>query len=326
MNGYYMDDANASAMRKLITEHFQQVTIQRGCYMNQVAPERGVYDLASTNDHYAWAQSQGLAMRWHPLIYGGERWANPAWIYGYADMAGFLREYVTTVAAACPAVHEIVAVNEPYLAGHPERETDPFYAALGDAYVPLVFGTLREARPDVVMIFNETLNHTGSGENGITTASTQRNLGRLKAAGLIDDRFRLGMQMHIRAAARPSVDDFTRTITDYRNRFGCRVLITEYDLDMTGVPGTQAERAAEHGRITGELVRAYRDADVGHSFTAWSLVDGHSWLETALGQSDADAGLFDDGLQPKPAWSAVRDVASASTSLDVYVQPGIDGM
>lgn len=313
MTGSWLDDANASAMRNLITEHFQQVTIERGCYMKQVAPERGVYNLTSANDHYAWAQSHGLTVRLHPLIYGGERWANPAWLYGYADMAGFLREYVTTIAAAFPAVHEMVAVNEPYLAGHAERETDPFYAALGDAYVPLVFSTLREARPDVVMLFNETLNHASAGENSITTASTQHNLGYLKAAGLIDDRFRLGMQMHIRAAALPSVDDFRHTITDYRNRFGCQVIITEYDLDMTGVPGTQAERAAEHGRITGELVRAYRDADVGNSFTAWTLVDSYSWLETALGRSDAEAGLFDDALQPKPAWAAVRDVANAYT-------------
>jgi GH35 family endo-1,4-beta-xylanase len=169
---------------------------------------------------------------------------------------------------------------------------------------------LREVRPDVVMLFNETLNHASSGENGLTTASTQHNLGNLKAVGLIDDRFRLGLQMHIRAAALPDVDDFRRTITDYRNRFGCQVIITEYDLDMTGVPGTQAERAAEHGRITSELVRAYRDAEVGDSFTAWTLVDGYSWLETALGHSDADAGLFDDALQPKPAWVAIRAVAS----------------
>jgi GH35 family endo-1,4-beta-xylanase len=58
------------------------------------------------------------------------------------------------------------------------------------------------------------------------------------------------------------------------------------------------------------LVRAYRDAEVGDSFTAWTLVDGYSWLETALGHSDADAGLFDDALQPKPAWVAIRAVAS----------------
>jgi len=318
MTGSWMDDASGLAIRRLITEHFQQVTIERGCYMKRVAPERGVYDLASANDHYTWAQSQGLAMRLHPLIYGGEPWANPDWIYGYADMAGFLREYVTTVATAFPAVREIVAVNEPYLDWHPQRVTDPFYAALGDAYVPLVFSTLREARPDVVMLFNETLNHATIGENGLTTASTQHNLGHLKAAGLIDDRFRLGIQMHIRAAALPDVDDFRRTITGYRDRFGCQVIITEYDLDMTGVPGTRAERAAAHGRITGELVRAYRDADVGDSFTAWTLVDSYSWLETALGHSDADAGLFNDALQPKPAWDAVCDVANACTSPDIY--------
>jgi GH35 family endo-1,4-beta-xylanase len=303
-----MDDANAPAVRALIARYFQQVTIERG-YMTRLAPEPGRYDLDWAYDHYNWAQTQGLAMRWHPLIYGGEPWANPIWVYGHKDMAGFLRDYVTTIVTAFPAVREIVAVNEPYFAGHPQRETDPFYAALGDAYVPLVFGTLRETRPDVLMLYNETLNHACSGENGITTAVTRHNLGALKAAGLIDDRFRLGLQMHIRAAALPDPDDFRRTITHYRNHFGCRVIVTEYDLDMTGVPGTKAECAAEHGRITGELVRAYRDAGVGDSFTVWSLVDGYSWLETALGRGDADAGLFDDALRPKPAWAAIRAVA-----------------
>jgi GH35 family endo-1,4-beta-xylanase len=208
---------------------------------------------------------------------------------------------------------EVVAINEPYLPGHPERALDPFHAVLGRDYLALVTGAVRDAHPSVSTLYNDTLNHASVGVNGITTALTRENLAFLHASGLVDERFRLGVQLHLRVNDLPELSDFQRTLSGYREAFGCQVCVTEFDVDMSGFGGTQAERAARHARITGDYLGAYLGLGAGRSFTVWGIGDAFSYLEMEYGLGDADPTLFDDALQPKPAVAEVAQVLEAVT-------------
>jgi endo-1,4-beta-xylanase len=49
------------------------------------------------------------------------------------------------------------------------------------------------------------------------------------------------------------------------------------------------------------------------SFTVWGFADSHSWIPGWF-QGYGAATVFDDRLQPKPAYAAVSDVLSRTIS------------
>lgn len=307
LTGWAMHDpALGERCRELVVKEFNTAVIEHGFYMSHIYPARETYDFATADDYYQFAVANGMKMRGHAIAYPG--WATPAWaasITAAEEMRSVLREHVTLLMARYPALAELVAINEPYLAGHPVRAADPFFSALGHEYMAVVIGAMRDANPHAVAIYNDSLNHASTGVNGITTDLTRENLTYLQAAGLIDEQFRLGVQLHLRAHDLPAVDDFQSTVSGYAETFGCQVIVTEFDVDMSGVSGTKAERAARHARITGDFLRAYLNAEVGRSFTVWGIGDAFSYHERELGKVDADPTLYDDALQAKPAYGVV---------------------
>lgn len=313
LTGWAMHDpALGGRCRALVDENFNLAVIEHGFYMSHVQPAPGVYDFATADDYYQFALANGQKLRGHALTYPG--WATPEWVTQISDpaeMRRVLREHVTTLMARYPALAEVVAINEPYLTGHAVRALDPFHAVLGRESMALVIGALRDAHPTAIALYNDSLNHASTGVNGITTALTHENLAFLQAAGLIDERFRLGVQLHLCAHDLPEPADFQRTISGYRETFGCRVYVTEFDIDMSGFIGAKTERAAEHARITGDFLRAYLNSGVGRSFTVWGIGDAFSYLENELGLADADPTLFDEQLEPKPAVAEVARILEA---------------
>lgn len=85
---------------------------------------------------------------------------------------------------------------------------------------------------------------------------------------------------------------------------GVDVVITEFDVNLTGVAGPQSERLKLQAKIYREVLRAALEAGVT-DITFWGLDDSNSWIEFALNQKDGDPTLFDENFQPKPAYYAI---------------------
>ncbi|MDZ4159426.1 MAG: endo-1,4-beta-xylanase, partial [Anaerolineaceae bacterium] len=78
--------------------------------------------------------------------------------------------------------------------------------------------------------------------------------------------------------------------------------------DLSNVQGSNEERFAKQAKIYGDVLTACINSKVCNSFTVWEIVDKYSWLEQNLGKPNADATLFDDNMQPKPAYFAIKDI------------------
>lgn len=300
--------------RRTFAENFNLATIEHGFYWSHLHHEPERLDFQTADYYYDWARANGLRTRGHALLFPG--WATPPWvdaIYDTNQLRAAVQDHITAVLAHYPALDEVVVVNEPSLRGHGTRQFDLFHTLLRDDYIPLAFETAYAAHPSATLIYNDTLNHGLMGTvNGLTTQLTHDNLLLLEAAGLLDPaRFRLGVQLHLRAHDLPDWDDMTRTIAGYRERFGIEVIVTEYDCDMSAYPpgiGGYEDRADMHGLITEQALRAYLRAEAGRSFTVWGIGDGYSWLELGENRPAADATLYTDAIQPKPAVERVRAV------------------
>lgn len=305
----FNDPEQGATVQGIIAREFGLATIEHGFTMAQLQPEPGVFDFSIADGYYHWARDSGLRTRAHALVYPG--WITPPWVRGIFDteeLRTALRDHISAVLAHYPALDEVVVINEPWLRGHPTRQFDPFYTLLRADYIPLAFETAYAVHPTATLIYNDTLNHASVGYNGVTTQTTLDNLQRLADAGLITNRFKLGVQLHLRAAALPDWADMTRTLAGYADRFGCEVIVTEFDCDMTGAHMTAAGRARLHGAITEQALRAYLDAGVGRSFTVWGIGDAFTWLELGENRPTADATIYDDSMRMKPTYRRLQEV------------------
>jgi endo-1,4-beta-xylanase len=287
--------------RQLLVDDFNSVTIDWGIYWpDDVEPLPGEFNFALSDRQVSFAQANGLTIRGHALIYPTCDFCMRGWIvarpFSADELSAIIQAHVAQVVGHFRGqVNEWVVVNEPYHS--PGRENDIFYQALGADYVGLAFEAARAADPSALLLYNDTDNHTLEGAH---TPQTWRVAKRLAALGLIDG---IGLQMHIDGSQPPSKE---AVITAMRS-YGVAVYITEFDVDLTRVSGLQSDREALQAAIYRDMLEACLESEVCKGFTVWGLGDKYSWLEAFQALPNADPTMFDDNLQPKPAYDAVYD-------------------
>jgi endo-1,4-beta-xylanase len=176
---------------------------------------------------------------------------------------------------------------------------------IGPDYIDIAYEAAREADPSAILIYEDTENHFSA---GITTQLTRETIRRLKGKNLVDG---VGLEMHMRQFGNqvPTKADVTKTMQSYK----LPVYVTEFDVTLKGVTGSQAQRFARQAQIYKDMFEACLESGVCKSFLFWGISDKYSWLENqaSSGESystDADATMFDDDLNPKPAYFTIRDV------------------
>jgi endo-1,4-beta-xylanase len=170
---------------------------------------------------------------------------------------------------------------------------DVFYKKFGFDYIDLAFQIARETDPSAKLIYNAGDNETSAAP---TTQQTRLIVDRLRAKGLIDG---VGLEMHLDATQTYDKEDVITTMKSY----GVPVHVTEIDVDLTNVKGAQEERYARQAQVYGDMLSACLESGVCKSFSVWGIGDKNSWLERE--SSNADPTLFDDNLNPKPAYFAI---------------------
>ena len=291
----------APLWKNRVLSDFNSVTIDSGIYWpDDVEPLPGEFDFSIADRQVAFARANGLTIRGHALVYPSCAFCMRGWIlarpFSADELTAILEAHVGQVVGHFRGqMHAWVVVNEPYRS--PGREADLFYDALGWNYVATAFQAAREADPSALLIFNDTDNHT---LEGWTTPQTWRIVRHLKGLGLVDG---VGLQMHLDGSAPPTKEAVIAAMRSY----GVPVVVTEFDVNMTRVGGTQTDREALQAAVYRDMLEACLESGVCRSFTVWGIGDKYSWLETYQSLPNADATMYDDQLEPKPAYFAVYD-------------------
>ncbi len=290
--------------------------------MPSIQPQPGGFVFDRGDALVAFAESGGLGVRGHCLLWHHPRWL-PAWMetYDFGDMPArsaerLLAEHIgRTTGHYAGRVYSWDVVNEAVdnITGQ-MRET-PLSRAMGsaNAVVESAFRFARVALPQAELVYNDYMGWES--DNAPHRDGVLRLLERFRKNGVPVNA--LGIQAHIGAGNQDSNNNRAFDARDERawrkfleevTGMGYSLLITEFDVHDAPLPADIAAR----DKAVAALGRGFLDLTL--SFTqvnavlCWGLADSHTWLQRRNPRPD---GLpkrptpYDANLKPKPLRDAI---------------------
>lgn len=282
---------------------------------------RGDYDFESLDRIVDWAVRHGFRVRASHLVWGATEESSgvlPDWLrqgkYSRDEYIQILKEHVTTVVNHFKGrVTEWSIANEA-VSRSAWKGADFWMDKIGPEYIELSFRWARDADPDAILIFNDNNNESPRDQETrrIITKMYDTVKG-LREKGVPIDV--VGMQMHLLLKYSSPIPPKKQDVLDTMRMFGelgVNVYITEFDVDVHKVPGSQKERWEYQANLYRDMLEACLESKVCTSFATWGVSDSTSWItceeKWCVKVPDADPLMFDKDFNPKPAYFAVRDV------------------
>jgi endo-1,4-beta-xylanase len=301
--------------------HFNSITARSEMKMNRILPAEGQYfwDLADSMADFAKKYDQRLFG--HNLIWHS---STPAWVEEKAaeDSAwldSFMKDYIHTyVGRYRGKVDGWDVVNEGMNTfGGGYRET-MWYNVLGKAYIANAFRYAHEADPDALLFYNDfNIERDTAKLNSVLAMINELKNDGVPISGL-------GYQMHLRM-------DIPDSIIAYTLRKGAEtglmIHLSEVDIifnthnDSRG-GGVQTihemndsllNAQAEKYRNLATLYRTIVPPAQQYGITFWGYSDRNTWIRGFFNIMDWPC-LWDDDLQPKPAYYGFLEGLSAKTA------------
>ena len=263
-----------------------------------VEPQQGQLNFKNADERMRFSESNNMTVVINGIIYN-----TPDWIvkenFTKQQYIDIMKKRITDLVGRYKGrVGVWVVVNEAF----PSAEEDFWKRKIGDEYIEIAFETARAIDPSAKFIYSDFQNHLLGSENTEGSKKTKFNkevVEKLNAKGLIDG---LGLHMRIRAVNPPKKED----LIDAMKYYGVPIYITELDVDLTGVNANNTERLILQAEIYKTIMEAALESGVCKSFIVFGIGDKYSWLEEELNKPNADATLYDDNFDPKPAFYAIK--------------------
>jgi endo-1,4-beta-xylanase len=315
------------AEQQLLCEQFNVLTPENCMKSGPIHPEPDRFDFEAADALVAFAEQQGMSVIGHCLSWHTQA---PAWLFepGVSRAAALqqLEGHIHAVAGRYRGrIQGWDVVNEAITdAGELLRDT-PALRAIGEDYIQHAFEFARAADPHAELYYNDY-----NIEMPDKLQRTLRLIDDLQARGVHLDG--IGIQGHW-ILDRVPFEDIAVAIGQYNAR-GLQVMITELDIDVVDRPDSGADVATQLAYAPAE--DRYRDgcpepvlqrqakqyAELFEIFTQqpgavtrvsfWGLHDGRSWLNTWPARRTNHPLLFDRACHPKPAYTAVCNVAASA--------------
>ena len=318
-------------LRDLMLRHYTSLTadnqmkpmflMDRAATLASGNPGRVALRFAPADDLLSFARDHGVPMRFHTLLWHNQ---TPRWFFaadwsdaedapkaGREIMLERLENYVTDVMAhvnqAFPGVvYTWDVVNE---AIEPDqgapglyRVRSPWYAALGEDFLPAAFRAARRGQaPGQTLCYNDYNAFDPVKRDAIIAL-----LKKLQAENLVDT---MGMQGHyvLSDIDLPACEAAARAYA----ALGLNLQVTELDIHCTrGDQAGQQELADVYGAYFRMLVKLRREGMPVEAVTFWGVTDADSWL-TGFRKKRSYPLLFSDDRKAKPAFRAVLQAAEA---------------
>ena len=283
-------------------------------YWPNLLPAQGQFDFGLPDAQVDFALKNEMEIRGEALVFSTYL---PDWLkkssFTREQLVSLFQQVITKVITRYTGkIKTWVVVNE---AGFIYQGWDFFEKNIGKDYVDIAFQIARSADSTAKLIYNDYGNES---INDVKFQQTKQIADSLQKQNLIDG---IGMEMHIE----PAVGDPTKFISRSANslqiisiddliqgmkQYELPIYITELDVDLRNIKGSDSERFALQASLYSNLIDAILKSGVCQHISFWGFGDKYSWLEQAQfnGSLLAEPTLFDDELKPKPAYFAVLDV------------------
>ncbi|HUQ11332.1 MAG TPA: endo-1,4-beta-xylanase [Steroidobacteraceae bacterium] len=307
--------------------------------MTSVQREPGVFDFARAEALLQFAESHGMAVRGHTLLWHHPRWL-PKWLETHdfgaepaTAAAGLLEAHIRKAASFFG--RRIVSwdvVNEAVDNVTGAMRETLFSRAIGtpDQVVEMAFRIARAQLPDTELVYNDYMGWEK--DSAAHRTGVLKLLERLRRNGAPVNA--LGLQSHIGCGnqdANAGREFDARDEREWRNflrevtGMGYRLVITEFDVH----DGALAASAKQRDRSIASLARAFLDLTLDFrevsAVLCWGLADNFSWLQ---GRSPRQEGVakrptpFDSHYRPKPMRDAIAAALRSAPSRRPVIPQG----
>ncbi|GAA4943771.1 endo-1,4-beta-xylanase [Actinoplanes utahensis] len=289
--------ADDAAYRAAVAREFDSVTAENVMKWEAVEPERGRYDWAAADRLVDFARANGQVVRGHTLVWHNQ---NPAWLtedaFTPAELRKILRDHIRAqVRHFKGRVYQWDVVNEAFNDDGTLRDTI-WLRALGPGYIADAFRWAHEADPKAKLYLNDYNNEGINAKSDAYYALTKQ----LRAQGVPVHGY--GIQGHL--ALQYGIPDTVLPNVRRFDALGVQTAFTEVDVRMQ-LPADQIKVQAQAQGFT-SLLQACLLARHCVSYTVWGFTDRYSWVPDVF-EGEGSATPFDEQLQPKPAYHALRN-------------------
>ena len=268
-------------------------------------PSINEFNYTDLDSVFDFAKQNEMPVRVQHLLWGDAKWL-PDWLtqgnFNREQLLDIIHTHISTIGARYKGgVREYSVVNEAFSRKLLTGDNHDWWGEkLGNEYIDNAFVWARQADPNAVLILNDFGNET----EGDISNSMYTYIENAKSRGIPVDA--IGMQMHISGTNAPTKEKVVANMKRFAD-LGIKVYVTEFDVNMHDVKGSDKEKENRQAQIYGDMLGACLEVGpkLCPNFGFLGLIDRQSWYN-GLGIHDANALMFYDDYTPKPAFYAVR--------------------
>ncbi|MET8482955.1 endo-1,4-beta-xylanase [Streptomyces tendae] len=286
-----------------LDREFSSVTPENEMKWDATEPSRGTFSFGSADRIVDHAQSQGMDVRGHTLVWHSQL---PSWVgsLGASDLRTAMNDHINGLMGHYKGeIHSWDVVNEAFQdGGSGARRSSPFQDKLGNGFIEEAFRTARAADPAARLCYND---YNTDGVNAKSNAVYDM-VKDFKSRGVPIDC--VGFQSHFNSNS-PVPSDYRQNLQRFAD-LGVDVQITELDIEGSG-----SAQAADYTKVVEACLAVSRCAGM----TVWGVTDKYSW------RSSGTPLLFDGNYSKKPAYDAVLSALGGSGDPGDPDDPGDPG-
>ncbi|MCF6526071.1 endo-1,4-beta-xylanase [Streptomyces sp. JJ36] len=265
-----------------LNREFNSVVAENAMKWDATEPNRGQFTFGGGDQIVSHAQSNGMSVRGHTLVWHAQL---PGWVSGLYgdDLRQAMVGHINGVAGHWRGqIHSWDVVNEAFEWDGSRRQS-VFQQRLGNGYIEEAFRAARAADPNARLCYNDY------GTDGINAKSTAiyNMVADFRSRGVPIDC--VGFQSHL--GSNSDLSSYQANLQRFSD-LGVDVQITELD-----VGGSGSAQANVYRQVTEACMAVARCTGI----TTWGITDRHSW------RGDETPLLFDENYQKKEAYHAVLD-------------------
>ncbi|SFP19521.1 endo-1,4-beta-xylanase [Actinomadura madurae] len=277
-----------------LDREFNQLTPENEMKWETTEPTRGSFNYAPADQLVRHAQSRGMKIRGHTLVWHSQL---PTWVSDISsrrELLGVMRNHIWNVAGHYSGkLHYWDVVNEAFEDGTGARRDTVFQRVIGDGYIEKAFRAARAADRKAKLCYND-YNIDGRNAKSDAVYAMVRDF---KRRGVPIDC--VGLQAHLTLGNVPS--DIRENMRRFA-KLGVDVHVTELDIRMETPPDSAklATQADDYRKVVSACVAVPRCKVL----TVWGVTDKYSWIPDVF-PGEGAALLFDENYAKKPAYRAV---------------------
>lgn len=269
-------------------------------------PTATTFNFATMDKVVNFADDNDMDIQAHHLLWGDPKWL-PEWLeegsFTPDQLMQLIHLHIATVVGRYRGrIQEWSVANEAFTRQQHLFSLHDWWAdhTGGIGYIAQAFQWAHQADPHAKLILNDFDNEHFNAISDAMFAYVRT----AKAQGVPIDG--IGMQMHIDGTHPPDKDEVAANMRRFAE-LGVGVYVTEFDVNMSGVPAPDATRDQIEAGIYYNMMRACIESTVCHSFAQLGITDKETWYNyMGPGLADARPLMFDAQYQPKPAFYAFR--------------------